>query len=91
MRFTHESIRRGKLIYLQALDNSGKPHPGIFAFARQIEEETGIFVINFSENETNFLLDLSSLLGKDTDYNTICYIEDWDNQNEKGEYYFLRD
>ena len=91
LRFTHESIRRGKLIYLQALDNSGKPHPGIFAFARQTEEETGIFVINFRENETNFLLDLSSLLGKDTDYNTICYIEDWDNQNEKGEYFFLRE
>ena len=91
MRFTHECIRRGKLIYLQALDNNGKPHPGIFAFARKNDEETGIFVINFREKETNFLLDLSSLLGSDTDFNTICYIEDWDNQNEKGEYFFLRE
>ena len=91
MRATHECIRRGKLIYLEALDNKGTPHPGIFAFARQSEEETGIFVINFREEETNFILDLSSLLGKDIDFNTIIYLEDWDNVNEKGEYFFLRE
>ena len=91
MRLTHECIRRGKLIYLEALDNNRKQHPGIFAFARQIEEETGIFIINFREEETNFILDLSNLLGKDIDYNTICFIEDWDNENEKGEYFFLRE
>ena len=91
MRYMHESIRRGKLIYLQALDNKGEPHQGILAFARKTEEEIGIFVINFRENETNFSLDLSNLLGKDIDFNSICYIEDWDNENEKGEYYFLRE
>ena len=91
MRATHECMRRGKLIYLEALDNNGKPHPGVFAFARQTEEETGIFVINFREEETNFVLDLTPLLGKDMDYNTICYIEDWDKKNEKGEYFFLRE
>ena len=91
MRFTHESIRRGKIIYLQSLDINGKPHPGIFSFARKCEDETGIFVMNFREYETNFILDLSTLIGKDIDYNTICYIEDWDNENERGEYYFLRE
>ena len=90
MRYVHESLRRGKLIYLNALDNTGKPHPGIFAFARQTQEETGIFVINFRENDTNFLLDLSNLLGKEGDFNTICYIEDWEG-DEKGEYYFLKE
>ena len=93
MRFNHESIRRGKLIYLKALDNNGNEHPGIFTFARKTEEEIGIFVINFRENETNFSLDLSNLLGEEinNDMNTICYIEDWDDENEKGEYYFLRE
>ena len=91
MRFTHESIRRGKMIYLQALDINGKPHPGIFSFARKSEDETGIFIINFREYETNFILDLSTLIGNDNDYNTICYIEDWDKENEEGDYYFLRE
>jgi hypothetical protein len=33
MRETHECMRRGKLIYLEALDNSEKSHPGVFDLA----------------------------------------------------------
>ena len=93
MRFNHESIRRGKLIYLQAFDKNRKPHPGIFTFARKTDEEIGIFIINFREKETNFSLDLTNLFGMDInmDENTICFIENWDDENDKGEYYFLRE
>jgi hypothetical protein len=45
-------------------------------------------VIIFREEETNCVLDLTSILRKDIDYNTICCIEDWDNVNEKREYFF---
>ena len=63
MRQNHKSLKEGKLIYLNAYDNNNNIHPGIFAFARQTKEETGIFAINFRDQETNFLLDLTSLLG----------------------------
>ena len=36
----------------------GKEHPGVFAFERKSDEETGIFAINFTGDETNFELDL---------------------------------
>lgn len=90
MRQNHKSLKEGKLIYLNAYDNNNNVHPGIFAFARQTKEETGIFAINFRDQETNFLLDLSSLLGEDGNSNSICYIVDWTLNNE-GEYYFLRE
>ena len=93
MRFNHESIRRRKLIYLQSFDKNRNPHPGIFTFARKTDEEIGIFIINFREKETNFSLDLTNLFGMDInmDENTICFIENWDDENDKGEYYFLRE
>ena len=90
MRQNHKSLKEGKLIYLNAYDNNNNVHPGIFAFARQTPEETGIFAINFRDQETNFLLDLSSLLGENGNSNSICYIVDWTLKNE-GEYYFLRE
>ena len=90
MRQNHKSLKEGKLIYLNAYDNNNHVHPGIFAFARQTPEETGIFAINFRDQETNFLLDLSSLLGENGNSNSICYIVDWTLKNE-GEYYFLRE
>ena len=100
MRYTHECLRRGKLIYLNALDHEGKQHNGVFAFARQTPDETGIFAINFTEHETNFKLDLSNLLkvtdaqGNVTDeemnFNAICYIENWFSE-EKGDFYFVRE
>ena len=90
MRQNHKSLKEGKLIYLNAYDNNKNVHPGIFAFARQTPEETGIFAINFRDQETNFLLDLSSLLGENGNSNSICYIVDWTLKNE-GEYYFLRE
>ena len=100
MRYTHECLRRGKLIYLNALDNNGNQHFGVFAFARQTPEETGIFAINFSENQTTFKLDLTNLLkvtdaqGNVTDeelnFNAICYIENWFSE-EKGDFYFVRE
>ena len=90
MRQNHKSLKEGKLIYLNAYDNNNNIHPGIFAFARQTKEETGIFAINFRDQETNFLLDLTSLLGENGNSNSICYIVDWTLNNE-GEYYFLKE
>ena len=90
MRANHNSLKVGKLIYLNAFDNNNNVHPGIFAFARKTPEETGIFAINFRDQETNFLLDLSSLLGEDSNSNSICHIVDWTSNNQ-GEYYFLRE
>ena len=90
MRNNHICLRKGKLIYLRALDNKGQRHPGVLAFARQTKEETGIFAINFREHESNFLLDLKPLLGDDINFDTICNIQNWDN-NGKDEYYFLRE
>ena len=89
MRFKHTCLRKGKLIYLKALDNNGQTHPGVLAFARQDENETGIFAINFREHESNFLLDLKPLIGNDNNFDTICNIQNWDN--DKNEYYFLRE
>ena len=90
MRSNHKSLKEGKLIYLNAYDNNNKVHPGIFAFARKTPEETGIFAINFRDQETNFLLDLTSLLGEDSTSTSICHIVDWTSNNQ-GEYYFLRE
>ena len=90
MRQNHNCLKVGELIYLNAYDNKNNVHPGIFAFARKTPEETGIFAINFRDKETNFLLDLSSLLGEDGNSKSICYIVDWTTDN-KGEYYFLRE
>ena len=97
MRYSHESLRRGKLIYLNALNNENKPHSGVFAFARQTQDETGIFAINFSDHETNFLLDLSNLISVENtgddlqpNFNSICYIEDWISE-ERGDYFFMRE
>lgn len=98
MRYTHESLRRGKLIYLNALAGDNKPHDSVFAFARQTPDETGIFAINFGENQTNFLLDLSNLISSDNtsndelqpNFNSICYIEDWISE-ERGDYFFMRE
>ena len=89
MRNNHICLRRGKLIYLKALDNKGQKHPGVLAFARQTKEETGIFAINFREYESNFLLDLKPLVGDNINFDTICNIQNWDN--DKNEYYFLRE
>ena len=58
MRQNHKSLKEGKLIYSNVYDNNNNVHPGIFDFARQTKEETGIFAINFRDQETNFLLDL---------------------------------
>lgn len=92
MRKKHESLRRGKLVYLNAYDNNSKPHPNIFAFARYSPEETGIIAINFKNYVSNFELDLKNLLSifdnSSLSFNTICYIEDWVLE-ERGDYFFL--
>lgn len=93
MRYTHECLRRGNLIYLNALDHNNQPHYGVFAFARRTVDETGVFAINFTNNETNFLLDMNNLtIGNEiaTNFNAICHIEDWINE-VKGEFFFLRE
>ena len=55
MRNKHICLRKGKIIYLKAMNSNGQKHPGVLAFARQTEEETGIFAINFRDQESNFL------------------------------------
>ena len=90
MRNKHICLRRGKIIYLKAMNNNGQTHPGVLAFARKTEEETGIFAINFRDQESNFLLDLKPLIGEENNFDTICYIQNLDN-DEKGNYFFLRE
>ena len=90
MRNKHICLRKGKIIYLKAMNSNGQTHPGVLAFARQTEEETGIFAINFRDQESNFLLDLRPLVGEDSNFETICSIHNWDG-DEKGEYFFLRE
>ena len=90
LRSKHPCLKRGKMLYLKAMNNNGQIHPGVLAFARQTEEETGIFAINFRDQESNFLLDLKPLVGEENNFDTICNIQNWDNE-EKGEYFFLRE
>ena len=74
---------------------------GIFAFARETPEQTGIFAINFTDQSANFELDLSNLLkvpsqgsdyisDEESNFNSICYIEDWSHDG-KGDFYFVRE
>ena len=88
LRLQHESIRCGKIIFLKTLDLGYNLISGILSFARQTNNEIIIFIINFRDEEINFLLDFSSLFGKGIDTNTIIYIQYFDNQ-EKGEYYLF--
>jgi starch synthase len=90
LRSKHACLKRGKMLYLKAMNNNGQIHPGVLAFARQTEDETGIFAINFRDQESNFLLDLRPLVGEESNFDTICNIQNWDNE-EKGEYFFLRE
>jgi hypothetical protein len=92
MRRMHESLRRGKLVYLNAYDTQKIPHPNVFAFARCSPEETGIIAINFKNSVSTFQLDLKNLMSmfdkSKITFNTMCYIEDWILE-EKGDYYFF--
>ena len=99
MRYTHESLRRGRLVHLDALDHNKKVHPGIFCFARETPEETGIFAINFTDQPVSFEMDLTNLLkvplegegiDEESNFNSICYIEDW-TTDSKGDFYFVRE
>lgn len=47
MRNTHESLRNGKLSFLNVYDLNDTIHNNVFAFARSTQEETGIIIINF--------------------------------------------
>ena len=90
LRLKHESIIYGKMAHLKTSDEDGNPLQGVFAFARQTTNEIGIFIINFGKEETNFLLDLSSLFGRNVDSNTIICIKEW-NKEEKGKYYLFEE
>ena len=96
LKSLYEILSKGKLILLEAYDNNKESHQNILAFARQTENETGIFVINLKDYETNFSLDFSNLFGlnhnesEKTNFNTICYIEDWLTDG-RGDFYFLRE
>jgi hypothetical protein len=92
IRKKHESLRRGKLVYLNAYDNHNKPHSNVFVFARCSQEETGIIAINFKNTISHFELDLKNLINMydktNLSFNSMCYIEDWVLE-EKGDYYFF--
>ena len=90
MRQDHNCLKKGEIIFLDVYDNNNKIIPGILAFARKTPEETAIFAINFRDQETNFYLDLSSLLGKYSNSNYKLTIEDWTNDN-KGENYKMKE
>ena len=96
LKSLYEILSKGNIIFLEAFDNNKEPHKNILAFARQTEEQTGIFVINLKDYETNFSLDFSNLFGlnhdesEKTNFNTICYIEDWLTDG-RGDFYFLRE
>lgn len=53
MRISHESLRNGKLVYLNAFDINNNIHSNIFAFSRISEKETGIIIINFHSQQVN--------------------------------------
>ena len=93
LRNEHECLREGKIIFLDTYDERGGNNPGIFAFARKTQKETGIFIYNFKDKEINFILDLAPLIGnlKETNPNSIYNIEDWNKNEKKGELYFLKE
>ena len=90
LRLNHESIKYGKMLHLKTSDEEGTPLKGVLAFARQTNNEIGIFIINFRKEESNFFLDLSPLFGKNVNSNTIICIKEWDKE-EKGNYYLFED
>ncbi len=45
LKSLYEILSKGKIIFLEAFDNNKEPHKNILAFARQTEEQTGIFVL----------------------------------------------
>lgn len=53
MRNTHESLRNGKLSFLNVYDLNDTIHNNVFAFARSSPEETGIIIINFHSQSVN--------------------------------------
>jgi hypothetical protein len=56
MRSTHESLRRGTLVYLDCYDSNNEQHHNVFAFARHCPEETGIIAINFNNTSVKLIL-----------------------------------
>jgi len=54
MRLNHESLRNGKLTYLNVFDLNNNIHNNVFAFARSSPEETGVIIINFHSQAVKF-------------------------------------
>lgn len=93
MRSMHESLRNGRLVYLNIFDSNNDTHSHVLSFARHLPEETSIIAINFSSTSCSFKLDLKPLFPVfeyEINFNSICYIEDWITE-EKGDFYFLRE
>lgn len=93
MRSMHESLRYGKLVYLNVYDANNDSHQHVLSFARHLPEETSIIAINFNSNSCSFKLDLKPLFPLfelEINFNSICYIEDWITE-ERGDFYFLRE
>lgn len=92
LRKEHECFRKGKLVYLKAIDTSdNSSHKHVIAFARETENETGIIVINFSHFISNFKLDFSAILPGEhvkEDPKSICFVQNW-LLEDPGDYHFL--
>ncbi len=55
MRNNHESLRNGKLTYLNVYDLNNNIHNNVLAYARSSPEETGIIIINFYSQTVKFI------------------------------------
>jgi hypothetical protein len=51
MRISHQSLRNGKLVYLNAFDSNNNIHNNVLAFSRISENETGVIIINFHSQQ----------------------------------------
>lgn len=60
MRISHESLRNGKLVYLNAFDTNNNIHNNVFAFSRISEKETGIIIINFHSQQVKIFFAFNS-------------------------------
>jgi hypothetical protein len=93
MRYIHESLRGGNIIFLNCYDLNGDHNYHVFTYARHCAEETGIIAINFHHTPVSYKVDMKPLLkyfDQEINFNSICYIEDWISE-EKGDFYFVRE
>lgn len=91
LRDSHNCLKYGDLIYLECKkSNEDIEHEKVIAFARKFKNEVGIIIINFSFEISNFKIDFNELL-KEKEYNnkSVCYIKNWQTENDLGNYQLL--